>query len=299
MKVLLAVSGGIDSMYMSERASEIFAGASFAIAHCNFGLRGAESDGDEDFVRSWCREHGVECYVRRFETTAYAEQHGVSIEMAARDLRYAWFAELCQTGGFDAVAVAHNADDNAETMLLNMLRGTGGRGLRGMAEDSTVACLHILRPLLDCSRAEILEWMQSRGLSWREDSTNSETQYKRNKLRHLVMPVFKQINPQYLRTLRRDMDHIGQEHDIAERYFEQCELGSLEGGVNIKRLLSLPQWQWLLYRLCEPYHLSEETFDKLVALLSSDRTISGKTFQSPTHLIYIKGKMIYASPRNA
>ena len=133
-RILLAVSGGIDSMYLANRAPELFPGARFAVAHCNFTLRGAESDGDEQFVRDWCAAHGLDCFVRCFETAAYAAEHGVSIEMAARELRYAWFAELCRAEGFAAVAVAHNADDNAETMLLNLLRGTGTRGLRGMGD---------------------------------------------------------------------------------------------------------------------------------------------------------------------
>ena len=134
MRILLAVSGGIDSMYLANRAPELFPGARFAVAHCNFTLRGAESDGDEAFVRDWCAAHALDCFVQRFDTAAYATEHGVSIEMAARELRYAWFARLCREKGFDAVAVAHNADDNAETMLLNLLRGTGTRGLRGMGE---------------------------------------------------------------------------------------------------------------------------------------------------------------------
>ena len=106
-------------MYMANRAPELFPGAVFSVAHCNFRLRGGESDGDEAFVRSWCADRGIECFVESFDTRAYAAAHGVSIEMAARELRYAWFASLCREKGFEAVAVAHNADDNAETLILN------------------------------------------------------------------------------------------------------------------------------------------------------------------------------------
>ena len=132
MKVLLAVSGGIDSMYMLHRAPELFPGASFAVAHCNFCLRGSDSDGDEAFVRDACSRLGVECFVNRFDTLGYSAEHGVSVEMAARELRYGWFASLCAGHGFDALATAHNANDNAETLILNLLRGTGTRGLRGI-----------------------------------------------------------------------------------------------------------------------------------------------------------------------
>ena len=136
MKVLLAVSGGIDSMYMLHRAPELFPGASLAVAHCNFRLRGEESDGDEEFVRAECGKAGLELFVQRFDTSVHASANGISIEMAARELRYAWFRELCLDHGFDAIATAHNANDNAETLILNLLRGTGTKGLRGIPSDS-------------------------------------------------------------------------------------------------------------------------------------------------------------------
>ncbi|MBR5043229.1 MAG: tRNA lysidine(34) synthetase TilS [Bacteroidales bacterium] len=139
MKVLLAVSGGIDSMYMLHRAPELFPGASFAVAHCNFSLRGDESDGDEVFVRDACAALGIDCYVKRFDTLGFAAEHGVSVEMAARELRYAWFAQLCAGHGFDTLATAHNANDNAETLILNLLRGTGTKGLRGIPSGSVDA----------------------------------------------------------------------------------------------------------------------------------------------------------------
>ena len=121
-RILLAVSGGIDSMYLANRAPELFPGARFGVAHCNFGLRGEESDGDEAFVRAWCGRRGLPFHLKRFDTRAWAAEHGQSIEMAARELRYAWFDELCREHGYEAVAVAHNADDNAETLILNLLK---------------------------------------------------------------------------------------------------------------------------------------------------------------------------------
>lgn len=284
-------------MYLAERAEEVFPESGLAVAHCNFSLRGEESDGDEEFVREWCAGHRMKCHVIRFDTRKSAEEHGESIEMAARRLRYEWFAGLCRDEGYDAVAVAHNADDNAETMILNLLRGSGCRGLRGMSGRGSYGGCTILRPLLETSREEIRAWMEAHGKSWREDRSNGDTTYKRNKIRHMVMPVFRELNPAYLKTLRRDMKHIAQENDIAEAYFRSSVRTSLNEGVNVRELLRHEHWEWLLYRLCEPYRMSEETFDKMVALLRSDRTISGKVFESPTHLLEIRGKILMARAR--
>jgi len=282
MKVLLAVSGGIDSMYMLARSEELFPGSATAVAHCNFRLRGEESDGDEIFVRNWCAEHGFECFVKRFDTEAYAKEKGISIEMAARDLRYGWFAELMDGEGFSAVAVAHNADDNAETLMLNLLRGTGSRGLRGMGEREIAGGM-VLRPLLGISRAEISAWMEEHGVPHREDSTNAGTVYKRNKLRHEVFPVFAEINPSFLRTFGSDMRHFAQVDDIAEDYFRTVskEVRIGEDSFSIPALKALAHPEYVLFRLLEPYGFDESAIDALGALLESGGTVSGKTFEAP------------------
>ena len=206
--LLLAVSGGIDSMCLAEKVR--LDGGPFAIAHCNFGLRGADSDADEAFVRGWASAHGVECHVKRFETTSWAADHKVSIEMAARQLRYHWFGELCRQHGYEAVAVAHNANDNAETLILNLLRGTGLRGITGMKAsgfipDPEFADIPLLRPLLGMTREDIEAFAAEHGLSWREDCTNAQNEYRRNKIRNQVFPVFKEINPSFVETLNEDM----------------------------------------------------------------------------------------------
>ena len=292
MRILLAVSGGVDSMYLANRARELFPGSCFAVAHCNFRLRGAESDGDEAFVREWCKEKDMPLYVKGFDTREYASSHGISIEMAARDLRYEWFAELCSEEGFDAVAVAHNANDNAETLMLNLLRGTGSRGLRGMSQN----CAGILRPLLGTTRAEIENWMKAKGLNWREDSSNKVNDARRNIIRNEVFPIFSRINPSFLDILNRDMGHFSQVDDIADDYFRSSGL-NMDCGVDLRELKSFKHWEYLLFRLLEPYNLSEETFGKLIELLKSDRTVSGKVFQSPTHIVRIRLKKILAEPR--
>ena len=206
--LLLAVSGGVDSMCLAEKVR--LEGGPFAIAHCNFSLRGEESDSDEAFVRSWAEKHGIVCHIRRFDTAAFAAAEGISTEMAARRLRYHWFGQLCRKHAYSAVAVAHNANDNAETLLLNLLRGTGLRGITGMKAsaflpDPAFGDIPLLRPLLDLTRDEIIAYARSHGLSWREDSSNASSEYKRNRIRNEVFPIFARINPRFVETLNRDM----------------------------------------------------------------------------------------------
>lgn len=295
-RILLAVSGGIDSMYLANRAPELFPGARFAVAHCNFALRGAESDADEAFVRAWCAEHGLECFVKRFDTRSYAAEHGISIEMAARDLRYAWFAELRRAGGFDAVAVAHNADDNAETLLLNLLRGTGTRGLRGMGDHDG-----IVRPLLDIPREDIRAWMTARGLAWRDDSTNADSTPKRNRIRNEVFPIFARINPSFVRTLGEDMRRFARVDDIADSYFRAVREGltTETGDIRLLAVLALEHWEYVLWRLLEGAGLSGPTFEKLVALLRRYKeaprgtvTIGGKTFEGTGTVLRIEKELL-------
>ncbi len=211
--LLVAVSGGIDSMCLAEKVR--LEGGPFAIAHCNFHLRGKESDGDEAFVKAWADANGIPCHVRHFETSAYAAEQGISVEMAARRLRYHWFGELCRQHGYSGVAVAHNANDNAETLLLNLLRGTGIRGLLGMKAEGFIpdpefSDIPLLRPLLGMTRADIEAFAAEHGLSWREDATNALNDFKRNKIRNLVFPVFREINPSFVQTLNRDMERFAE-----------------------------------------------------------------------------------------
>ena len=292
-------------MYMAYKAIE--QSRSFAVAHCNFCLRGEESDGDEAFVRNWCSRRGIECFVKRFDTAGYASEHGVSIEMAARELRYAWFVRLCLEHGFEALWVAHNANDNAETLILNLLRGTGSRGLRGMSAQRELAPgVRLVRPLLGTTRAEIGRWMLERGYTWREDRTNSESEYKRNRIRNDIFPLFERINPSFLQTLGRDMEHFAQVDDIAEDYYREA-LAEVSAAapdaqfpaVRIPALLSLKHWKYVLWRILEPYGLNRETFGKLTALLESGRTVSGKVFQGTGYLVSIRKKTINVEVRNA
>lgn len=309
MKVLLAVSGGIDSMYMLHRAPDLFPGASLAVAHCNFRLRGAESDGDEAFVRAECEKAGLTLFVKRFDTSAHASANGISIEMAARELRYAWFRELCREHGFNAVATAHNANDNAETLILNLLRGTGTKGMRGIPDHGS-----IVRPLLGVARDEIREWMERHGFGWREDSTNAESEVKRNKIRNRVFPVFAEINPSFVRTLGEDIERIRQTDDIADDYFREAASRIVKYApeaasgaileIGVPGLLALKHWRYVLWRTIEDYSFSAETFAKLCELLDRYRTgapgtvtLSGKTFQSPGHQLTARRKRLILTIR--
>ena len=184
--------------------------ADFVVAHCNFHLRGEESDGDEQFVRDYAEKNGLTLYVKHFETEVYAKEHGISIEMAARDLRYAWFEELRQQLQYDYIAVAHHADDQLETFFINLLRGAGIRGLKGMQPVNG----HIIRPLLDVSRAEIQQYAEEHHLQWREDHTNAETLYLRNKIRHELLPVIDGISKEGRVSILKSMSHLASENEL-------------------------------------------------------------------------------------
>ena len=373
-RYLLAVSGGMDSMCMADLFLQTLGADSFAIAHCNFSLRGEESDGDETLVREWAERNAVQLFVKRFDTVAYARENGISIEMAARDLRYSWFAELCQEHGFAALSVAHNANDNAETLLLNLLRGTGLKGLHGMAEVSSLyvdggradrwpelAFSHprvgegtheegggrwrplsartydenvtLYRPLLEFTRKQIEGYVLTHRVPYRHDSSNFTSDYKRNRLRNEVFPIFEKINPSFIRTLNREIGYFSEAEEIvsdwcAARLPEvlvcndnaQMSDGHLSSevmtpvfcssdillrhserdreSVTIRTtpLLAIPHWRYLLYHILEPYGFSSQVLSSLEDLLTSDRTVSGKRFESPTHVLLTGRKTLTVLP---
>ena len=253
--VLVAVSGGRDSMVLAEKVRR--SGGPFAVAHCNFRLRGADSDADEALVREWAAAHGVTCHVRAFDTEAVAEAEGISIEMAARKLRYHWFGQLCREHGYEAVLTAHHAGDNAETFFLNLLRGSGVKGLCGMQEegflpDPDYADIPLLRPLLHTTRAEINALVAEWGLPYRDDRTNAENSVKRNKLRNQVFPILREINPSFEETLAADMDRLRLVERIADGFFEE-HVGLVWDGrrVDTTLLQTIPGWEYILYRILE------------------------------------------------
>ena len=302
-KILLAVSGGIDSMCMAEIYVRRYPSENLAVAHCNFNLRGAESDGDELLVRSWADSHGVRCHVRSFDTRGFAAEHGVSIEMAARELRYRWFAELCESEGYSEVAVAHNANDNAETLMLNLLRGSGMKGLSGMSSSSSLPYTEgtrarLVRPLLEMTRKQIEGFAFANKVQYRNDSTNFSSDYKRNMLRNEVFPVFEKVNPSAVRTLNREMGYFAEANEIVADYCARETAGladascSTEGRtstrIRYEDLLSRKHWRYLLFYMLEPYGFNSSTLASVEDLLSSGRTVSGKRFDSKDHTLLME-----------
>lgn len=303
---LLAVSGGIDSICLASLFLNSSAGRRFAVAHCNFHLRGEDSDSDEALVAAWCGRNGVRYHKADFDTEQYASSHNISIEMAARELRYDWFASLCQNNGYYGVAVAHNANDNAETLILNLLRGTGLRGITGMQVETVVPVtrdelsgVRLFRPMLSFSREQIEEYVAANSLEYHDDRTNAETVYKRNRIRHLVFPVFESLNPSFLTTFAREMNAFSEVQEIADDYFisvreSVCEPAGKDEllRVNAVRLCHLKHYKYVLYRLLEVYGFRDRLLEPVVRLLESGKTFSGKVFEAPGYELITAGECL-------
>ena len=271
--VLVAVSGGRDSMVLAEKVRS--EGGPFAIAHCNFRLRGADSDADEALVRKWAERCGVPCHVKAFDTEAVAAAEGISIEMAARKLRYRWFGELCREHGYEAVLTAHHAGDNTETFFLNLLRGTGIKGLTGMKAESFLpdpefADIPLRRPLLGLTRADIDRLAAQWQVPYRDDRTNAENTVKRNKLRNEVFPVLREINPSFEKTLAEDMERLSMVSAIAEDYYRENASLLWDGKrIDTALLQTFPHWEYLLYRILEEDGLSAPLIAQATDLVRS------------------------------
>lgn len=281
-RTLLAVSGGLDSVVMAalfQRTNQ-----PFAIAHVNFSLRGAESDADAFFVKNIAGQYGVPYYETRFDTATVAAEQGVSIQMAARELRYGWFAELLREHGYPAVATAHHQNDVLETILLNLTRGTGLAGLHGILPRQG----DIIRPLLFATRDELADYAQTHGLTWREDSSNADDKYARNRIRHHVVPVLTDLNPNLLReTLPRTVERLRSaealvraELDCSWRAVAEERNGSI--WLPTDRLLALTEPAFRLAEWLHPYGFVP---DQITAMLASLTRPTGQAFTSATHRV--------------
>ena len=209
--LLLAVSGGVDSSAMADIIHQLYPTnkCRIGVAHVNFHLRGEDSNSDQEFVRNLAQRYGFEFFTADFDTLKYAKEHKLSVEIAARDLRYNWFRELSQKEGFDVLMTAHNADDNAETLLLNLVRGTGRQGLGAIRPLGQLDCrLFVFRPLLNITREEIEEYAKVNNLKYCIDKTNAQNEFFRNKIRNQVMPLLKEINPSVIQTLNKDISRF-------------------------------------------------------------------------------------------
>ncbi|WP_339657628.1 tRNA lysidine(34) synthetase TilS [Flavobacterium frigidarium] len=209
-KLLLATSGGLDSMVMAHLFKDLQ--FDIAIAHCNFQLRGVDSFKDQKFIQDFADENEIPVNITQFDTQAFAADYKLSTQVAARDLRYNWFYELLEEEGYDYVLTAHHADDNLETFLINLSRGTGLEGLTGIPEENG----SIVRPLLHFTRAEILEYAKENNITWREDASNASDKYLRNKIRHHLVPLLQEINPNFMEAFQKTQSYLQESAGLVE-----------------------------------------------------------------------------------
>lgn len=277
-RLLLAVSGGLDSMVLAHLSLQL--GLKFSIAHCNFMLRNDESDKDEVFVKSFCDAHNIKGYFRRFETEKYAEDSKLSVQMAARKLRYEWFYELLEKEGFDYIVTAHHLDDTLETFLINVSRGTGLEGLTGIPAEND----KIIRPLLIFSREEIENYARKHQLQWREDSSNASDKYLRNKIRHQVVPVFKEMNSGFLNSFQNTLQHLQQAKSMAEDashivYEKVVTEADNRKIISLDELLPLKNYQAYLYHWLSDYGFSAWEDVYKLAFAQSGKMVFSENFR--------------------
>ncbi len=276
-RLLVACSGGLDSVVLTRTMKEL--SYEIGIAHCNFGLRAAESDADEAFVLDLADLLDVPVFAEQFDTREYAREKKLSIQMAARDLRYQWFEEILRDFKYDYLLTAHHADDALETMLINLSRGSGLRGLTGIPAVND----KIVRPLLDYSRAELLEYAKSQGYFWREDSSNKKTDYLRNALRHKVVPPYKEEVEGLLQNILKTQQHLRDSKSLIDDYLvliNQLVVTETSEGFNIDiaKLANLPHQEALLYELLTPFGFT--AWKDISELVTAQ---SGKFILSETH----------------
>ena len=293
-KILLTVSGGVDSMVLMSLC--VNSGFRVGVAHCNFGLRGNESDEDEILVQEHAKKYGIECHNRRFDTLHEMELTGESMEMAARRLRYTWFNELCTTHGYTVIAVAHHIDDSIETFFINLLRGTGLRGLTGISKQIG----RIVRPLMFATRKEILDYAMQKHIPYREDSSNKSTKYLRNKIRLGITPRIKEINPRFPFIMQRNIERLEAAQnfiDYAIDYFSQ-QVIDYNGDIctlHANGLSNAPSRDFIIYEILNSrFGFKGDTVDGLCRALNAEN--SGKRFYSRSHVAYINRGTIVIAP---
>lgn len=245
-KTIVTVSGGVDSMVLLHLFHQLK--LDFAVAHCNFKLRGKESDLDEELVKNYCEKYKIPIFVNRFETEEYAAREHISIQIAARELRYSWFKELCLEHQYNFIVTAHHLDDQVETFMINFTRGTGINGLLGIPEQNE----NIIRPLLPFSRDEIQKYAVLNNVPWREDASNATTKYLRNKIRHLIIPILKEENDQFLKSFQNTLNHLKQTQtlaltalDLFKKYCVELKNDLIE--IDLEKVNEFPNSEVLLY----------------------------------------------------
>jgi tRNA(Ile)-lysidine synthase len=280
-KILLAVSGGIDSVVICRLFHQ--AGYSFAIAHCNFQLRGTESDSDESFAETLAEKYKVRFHSVSFNTSAFAKENGLSIQAAARKLRYDWFEEIREQFGYKFIATAHHSDDSVETFLINLIRGTGISGLHGILPKQG----KILRPLLGFSKEQIRAFTKRNKLKFREDSSNASDKYLRNRVRHQLIPLLEEMNPSIRKTILAEIRHLSD----AEKIYKDALRKKLKTlirkerdgfRISIPLLVNAPERSAILFEALQPLGFHSAAISDIVASL--DRG-PGKRFFSETHRV--------------
>ncbi len=282
-KVLLGVSGGIDSMVMADLFQR--AGFRFGIAHCNFKLRGIESEKDETFVTRFAEANKIPFFPKAFSTTEHASSRGISIQMAARELRRKWMESVAESEGYSCCATAHHLDDEAETFFLNMLRGTGIAGLHGILPKSG----QFIHPMLFTGRQDIIDYVQDRRIEFREDASNRETDYARNKIRHLVIPELEKIKPGFRKVLTKDIANIRSIEIIYRSHLSETwnNIASEdEHGmrININKLKELPEFPTYLFEFLQRYGFNASDTEQMAVSLDGQ---AGKQFFSKTHRVIL------------
>lgn len=291
-RILVAVSGGMDSVVLCRLLHE--AGYKTGIAHCNFNLRGKESDGDEKFVIKLAGSLNIPLYLARFSTLKYAEEKGVSVQMAARELRYFWFEKIRIENRFDYIATAHHQDDETETFFINLIRGTGIAGLHGIKAKAG----KIVRPLLFAGKKDIEEYVEKNKIKFREDSSNLSEKYLRNRIRLKLIPLLKEMNPDIEKTLKRDIGRLRQTEDILKNIIEEKkqEIIKQDAGIiklDIAKLQALNHTGLFLFEFLKQYNFTGDIIDMIAAGLNAT---TGKLFYSSTHRLVKDREYLLLSP---
>ncbi|MFD1064298.1 tRNA lysidine(34) synthetase TilS [Winogradskyella litorisediminis] len=277
-RLIIAISGGIDSVVLAYLSKQL--NFNFVLVHCNFLLRGKESDADEEFVIKLGEDINVEVFTQRFDTEAYARENKLSIQMAARELRYGWFNDLAEQLDFDYILTAHHADDNLETFLINFTRGTGLNGLIGIPMING----NIVRALLPFSRETIENYAKENDIKWRDDSSNSSRKYLRNKLRHELVPILKEINPQLLDSFQNTLENLKDTAYLKDDYINQFLYDSVVFANHRTTVYDISYFEKLknpkavLFEIFNQYGFTE--WNDIVSLLSAE---TGKKVYSKTH----------------